>query len=317
MYFPSTRLLNILDLLRANGQMSARDLAAELEVDTRTIRRYMLMLDDLGMPVETVRGRYGGYQLRPGYKLPPIAFSDDEVLALTMGLNFAQQLGISGMVKTAELAIAKMERVMPASLTAQTKMLSQTLSMNTPPSSWPAPTEMILLLSAVTYNRQRIQIRYGSRGGQTTERRVDSYGLVFTIGLWYVTGYCHLRQALRTFRIDRIQDAQVTDESFEPPEDFNALSFAEESIARTPGFWLAEAILHATLDEAKAMVPTISVLLTEREEGILLQQYSEDLAQTAHFLLGLSCSLTIVGPEELRAELRNLSAKAERLSANP
>lgn len=314
MYFPSTRLLNILDLLRANGQMSARDLAAELEVDTRTIRRYMVMLDDLGMPVETVRGRYGGYRLRPGYKLPPIVFSDDEVLALTMGLSFARHVGISGMVRTAELAIAKMERAMPTAMVEQSKMLQETLVMNAPRSSWPAPTKLILTLSAAIYNRQRVWIRYGNRDDRKTERNVDLYGLIFTIGLWYIVGYCHLREGLRTFRIDRIQEIRVRDEHYTMPDDFDALGFVEDSIARTPGLWLAEVILDTTLEKARDMVPSASVILQAHPQGVLMQQYTDDLRQLAHVLLGLPCPIRIVGPLELRDALIAMSAKASALA---
>ncbi|MEM7125832.1 MAG: YafY family protein [Chloroflexota bacterium] len=314
MYFPSTRLLNILDLLRANGQMSAQALATELEVDARTVRRYMVMLDDLGMPVETVRGRYGGYRLRPGYKLPPIVFSDDEVLALTMGLLFARQLGLSGMVQTADLAIAKMERAMPTPLVEQTKMLHETLVMETPPSSWPAPTETILTLSSATYHCKRIWVRYGTRDGRQTERYIDSYGLAFVIGLWYVTGYCHLRQALRTFRIDRIHELMVCEEEFSRPDEFDALAYVEESIARTPGLWLVEVILEVTMAEAKQLVPSAAVVLREHTQGVMMQQYTENLTRVAHFLLGLPCSINIIGPSELRTEFHSLSTKAKDLA---
>ncbi len=315
MYYPSTRLLTILDLLRAHGQMSARDLATHLEVDARTVRRYVVMLEDLGMPVETVRGRYGGYRLRPGYKLPPIVFADDEVLGLTLGLLFARHLGLSGLVKMADLAISKMVRVMPDALREQAHMLNETLVIEAPPSSWPAPAEMIMTLSMATYQRQRIRMRYNARDDRETAREVDPYGLVFIIGMWYVAGYCHLRQALRTFRIDRIQQAELGDKTFTRPADFDAFAHVEAAIVRTPSLHLAEVLLQTSLAEAKRIIPPAQVMLDTHEDGVLMRGYVEDLGQFAHFLLGLPWAMTIHGPPALSASLRALSRRADQLAA--
>src|SRR5204863_237388 len=81
MYHPTTRVLTTLELLQSHQALSGPALAARLEVDARTVRRYIAMLQDLGIPVEAARGRYGGYRLRPGYKLPPLMFTEDEALA--------------------------------------------------------------------------------------------------------------------------------------------------------------------------------------------------------------------------------------------
>src|SRR2546423_3039752 len=95
MYFPTTRVLTILELLQSRQQLSGPELAERLEVNTRTVRRYITMLQDLGIPVEAERGRYGAYRLRPGFKLPPLMFTEDEALALTLGLLAARQLGLA------------------------------------------------------------------------------------------------------------------------------------------------------------------------------------------------------------------------------
>src|SRR6185295_1341775 len=95
MYHPTTRLLTVLELLQTHAQMSSTELAARLEVDARTIRRYILMLQDLGIPIEAELGRHGGYSLRPGFKLPPLMFSNDEALALILGLLAARNLGLA------------------------------------------------------------------------------------------------------------------------------------------------------------------------------------------------------------------------------
>ena len=94
MYHPTTRVLTILELLQGRPGLSGAEIARELEVNRRTVRRYITMLQDLGIPIEATHGPYGGYRLRPGFKLPPLMLSDDEALAVTLSLIAAQRQGM-------------------------------------------------------------------------------------------------------------------------------------------------------------------------------------------------------------------------------
>src|ERR1700748_2656520 len=90
---PLARVLMLLDILQAGGIRTLRELAERLGVDEGTVRRYVDHLLDLGVPVESVRGRYGGYRLAPGYRLPPLMLTDDEALAVLLGLLAARRSG--------------------------------------------------------------------------------------------------------------------------------------------------------------------------------------------------------------------------------
>ena len=116
MYHPTTRVLTILELLQAYPQISGAELATRLEVSQRSIRRYVMMLQDLGIPVEATRGPQGGYRLRPGFKLPPLMLTDDEALAIMLSLHAARRQWGTGAAVTVEGALAKIERVLPPSL---------------------------------------------------------------------------------------------------------------------------------------------------------------------------------------------------------
>jgi biotin operon repressor len=122
---PTTRVLAMLELLQARHQLSGAELAAGLGVDQRTIRRYALRLADLGIPVTAERGRYGGYRLLPGYRLPPLMLTDDEAAAVMIGLLAAERLGqpVAGM----STALAKIQRVLPTALAERVAALRQTL----------------------------------------------------------------------------------------------------------------------------------------------------------------------------------------------
>src|SRR5256885_11114655 len=113
MYFPTTRVLTVLELLQSHQRLSGPDIAERLEVNPRTVRRYITMLQDLGIPVEGERGRYGTYRLRPGFKLPPLLFSDDEALAVVLGLLAVRRLRLAGAGSEAGGGPAKIAPVLP------------------------------------------------------------------------------------------------------------------------------------------------------------------------------------------------------------
>lgn len=112
-YRPTARVLAVLELLQAHGRMTGAELARRLEVDVRTVRKYVETLQDLGIPVEATLGRYGGYRLRPGFRLPPLIFGEDEAVALTLSLLVARRAGLAAEVDF-EAVLAKVERVLPA-----------------------------------------------------------------------------------------------------------------------------------------------------------------------------------------------------------
>src|SRR5579863_4789757 len=126
-YRPTARVLAVLELLQSHGRMTGAELARRLEVHIRTVREYVVMLQDLGIPVEAERGRYGAYRLRPGYKLPPLIFTEDESLALTLSLLLARENGLAQTSPAVESVLAKVERVLPQATRARIQAVEQTV----------------------------------------------------------------------------------------------------------------------------------------------------------------------------------------------
>src|SRR5918994_614578 len=143
MHRPTARVLTTLELLQAR-RMTGSELARRLEVDGRTVRRYVATLQDMGIPVEGERGRYGAYRLRPGYKMPPLMFTDEEALGLSLGLLAARQLGLAGVAPAVEGALAKVERVMPEALRERVRALQETVSIAAARPQAPARSEALL-----------------------------------------------------------------------------------------------------------------------------------------------------------------------------
>src|SRR5690349_7278987 len=160
MYFPTTRVLTILELLQSRQQLSGPELAERLEVNPRTVRRYITMLQDLGVPVEAERGRYGSYRLRPGFKLPPMMFTDDEALALTLGLLVARKMGLTVAAPAVEGALAKIERVLPAVLRERVQAVQEILVLDFTPSNKVPNNEVVIMLCAAAQQGRRVWIHY-------------------------------------------------------------------------------------------------------------------------------------------------------------
>jgi predicted DNA-binding transcriptional regulator YafY len=310
MYSPTTRLLTILELLQSYKQMSGTELARRLEVDGRTIRRYIVMLQDMGIPIEAERGPYGAYQLRRGYKLPPLMFTDAEAIALTLGLLTIREFHFPVDVAAVEGALAKTERVMPERLLHQARSLQEAITFNvTPPPVLPE-ISFVTLLSSAVQQRRRVWLRYQSWRGEASEREFDPYGIVFNEGYWYTAGYCHLRQDLRTFRLDRIISLDTREQVFERPAAFDSLAFVLNSISLLPGSDQIEVVLETTLERARELIPPILGTLEQGEQGVIFRRAVSQLEWIAHMLMAFDFPVHVIQPVELKNVIREMALRA-------
>src|SRR5262245_39176200 len=214
--------------------MTGAELARRLEVDIRTVRNYVQTLTDLGIPVEAERGRYGAYHLRAGYKLPPLIFTEDEALALTLSLLVARESDLVTTAPAFEGVLAKVERVLPASTRVHIQAVEQTVAFDSG-SATTAPSGLaVMVLSSAIQSGRRVVLRYRSARVELTERAFDPYGIAFQRGFWYTIGYCHLRAGQRLFRLDRITRIQLTNKLFPRPVNYPVLEAGQQALAVVP-----------------------------------------------------------------------------------
>jgi predicted DNA-binding transcriptional regulator YafY len=308
-YHPTTRLLAVLELLQAGGQTSGSELARRLGVNGRTLRRYISRLEELGIPIAVEHGRYGGYRLVPGYKLPPLMFTDEEALALSVGLLAARGLGLAEAAPGVVSAQAKLERVMPAELRRRMHATNETVALDLPRRTAQASSGILATLTTAAQSRRRVHLSYRSALAAASEREFDPYGVAYRSGWWYVVGHCHLRKGLRSFRVDRIRSVRATDARFDRPADFDALGHLTFSVATLRRAFAAEVLLKTDLKTARRQLFEAIGVFEPVAEGVLLFAQTDDLAWFARQLARVSFPFEIRRPAELRSVMQELARR--------
>ncbi|MFJ7491004.1 helix-turn-helix transcriptional regulator [Streptomyces sp. NPDC097727] len=328
---PTGRVLTLLELLQSGGTRTVAELADRLGVDGRTVRRYVEHLIDLDVPVESIRGRYGGYRLGPGYRLPPLMLAEDEALAVLLGLAAGRRAGLPAAGSTAgETASAKIRRVLPKHVAGRLAALLDSLAFTdlSRPAAAPAPVpdaEVLLTLADAVRHRRPVSLRYTDRSGHRSERTLHAHGIVAHEGRWYVTGADPGAGAdpgtgeERTFRLDRITDARPLPGSFEAPTDhdparqllagFAAAEYRHEVVLR----------VRATVAQVRAHLPAtvagVAELGPTADEGqwLRVELRAERLDWLPPVLAALDRPFVIERPSELRALV---TAFANRLASH-
>ncbi|MFJ8009491.1 helix-turn-helix transcriptional regulator [Streptomyces fagopyri] len=262
---PIARVLTLLELLQSGGIRTAAELADRLDVDERTVRRYVDHLVDLDVPVESVRGRHGGYRLANGYRMPPLMLSDDEALAVLLGLVAARRAGLTtAMGAASETAAAKIRRVLPERLSRRLDAVSGSLTFTAPPGEAVAPesTVLLALTDAVRHHRP-IVIRYTAADGRHSERRLHPYGVVAHSGKWYLTASDLTADDDRTFRLDRITDVRTLPGSFEPPAGLDPAQRVLTGLATAPYRHEVTLRIRATVEEIHIRLPAGVAIVEE------------------------------------------------------
>ena len=318
MYYSTSRVMAVLDLLQSHGRMRGEDLAARLEVDVRTVRRYTMILRERGIPVEMKRGRHGGYSLPAGYR-QPLALTKEEALAITYGLLGAGRQAMGLNERDAARALKKVTRVLPASTRALIGSLDGAVTFATPrpaigASDAPEPLDAV---AQAIQTRRRLHLHYRAQTGERTERKIDPYQIVYRQGRWYVVGHCHLRDDLRVFRLDCIKHMRTLDETF-VPQPVDSVAAVEQAIARVPWRWEFAVLADAPLETLRSRMPaTVATLHPQAEGTVLLRGFADDLDILACTLAGLRCPLVLLRPDELRESVRSLAARLSSIADQP
>lgn len=262
----TARALRLLELLQSAHQRTVGELAEHLGVDERTVRRDVGRLTESGIPIETLRGRYGGYQLAPGQRVLPLMFSKEEAVAVFLGL--ARSRAATGETDlSAQTAMAKVMRALPAADARQVDVL---LGLMTPVSRRgmdPDPALMLTLAEAV-HLRRVVDLRYRNGTGAPSRRTIHPYGLAAHSDNWYLVAADPDTKQERTFRVDRIRTARSMPQTFAPPADLDVEQRLLDLFATADYRWRVVMRIRETEERLRARLPRSVARIERMDEAV-------------------------------------------------
>jgi predicted DNA-binding transcriptional regulator YafY len=298
------RLLAIVLELQGKGRQRAEDLAATFETSKRTIYRDVLALCEAGVPIVSVPGQ--GYSLMKGYFLPPLSFTTEEATMLLLGSDFMARNFDAQYRMAAESASRKIESVLPETLREDVHYLQSNIrfigTLTTPDEN---ESEKLQLLRRALLDRNTVRFCYHTRHGEDIQstpqtREADPYRLAYLLNTWHLTAYCHMRQDIRNFRLDRIENLEVLPHTFTRPSNL-PLQQNQESRSR-------DIVVQALFDKdvARWVHEGRNYFVTDEQEtpaGLLVTLKIRHERDVLQWFLSWGSHVKILEPDSLRQQL--------------
>jgi predicted DNA-binding transcriptional regulator YafY len=297
------RMLAIVLELQGKGRQRAEDLAETFETSKRTIYRDIQALCEAGVPLISTPGH--GYTLMQGYFLPPLSFTTEEATMLLLGSDYMAQNFDAQYREAAQSASRKIEGVLPERLRGDVRYLQQSIRFIVPETPGDvAEHERLQKLRRAILERITVCFRYHTRYTQDDQspqntREADPYGLVYFANAWHLVAYCHLRQGLRNFRLERMENLTLLNKTFQRPADFQmqkpdqasrnivVRALFDQEVAR----WVREARPYSTISTE------------DTPDGLLLTFTLRQESEIRHWLLSWGGHVRVLEPESLRKQM--------------
>jgi predicted DNA-binding transcriptional regulator YafY len=304
---PAARALLVLELIQSTPGIGAERLADRLGLSDRAVRRHVAILREAGIPVESTRGRYGGYRIGRGLRLPPLMFTPAEALGLVMAVLEGHPATDDDPVGQ---ALGKIVRALPEPLARPADAVRRV-----PARGWHVvvpDVDVTLQLVQACDAERRVRLRYGVDGDRTWDVELDPWAVVVRHRRWYLLGWSHDKEARRVYRVDRVRSVAVLSERFERPADLDALATVEDQLAMG---WKhqVEVIIDGGVEECRHWLPRSFGRLEEVDATTTrLVATTDEPEWYAAQLANLPMPFRLVGSPEVRAAMIEL---AERLHA--
>lgn len=304
------RVLRVLALLQSRPSWTAVELAEELGVTDRSVRRDVDRLRALGYPVRATPGVGGGYQLGAGTRLPPLLLHDDEAIATAVSLRLASGSTIAGAAEAALRALAKLDQVMPPRLREEVRAIYGATE-TVVGAGTEIDADTLLALARACRDATRVRFRYTTRQEVDDERTVEPVRMVATGQRWYLMAWDVDRDDWRTFRLDRMRDVTPTTWRFRPRQHPDPVAYVQRSVTESPYRYIARIRLRADADQVRDMVPPQVGRVEDDEDGwCVLVVGADDPDWVVMHVARMGFEAVVLEPPELRAA-------ADRLATRP
>ncbi|MFG1776784.1 helix-turn-helix transcriptional regulator [Micromonospora sp. NPDC049051] len=303
------RVLRVLALLQRRPSWTAAELAAELGVTDRSVRRDVERLRAIGYPVHATAGVGGGYQLGAGSRLPPLLLDDEEAIATAVSLRLASGGTVAGAAEAALRALTKLDQVMPARLRAEVRAVHGATETLVGPTAQ-IDGELLVTLARACRDAVRVRFRYPDRAGGERGRTVEPVRMVTTGRRWYLMAWDVDRDDWRTFRLDRMREVAATTWRFRAREHPDPRAYVQRSVAEAPYRHVARVRVHARPERVRELVPPqVGRVEDDRDGWCVLVVGGEDLDWLALHVARLGFEAQVLEPPELRESLVRLARR--------
>ncbi|TDC55178.1 YafY family transcriptional regulator [Actinomadura sp. KC345] len=311
------RVLRLLMLLQRKPSWTAAELAVELGVTDRSVRRDVERLRAVGYPVHATAGVGGGYQLGAGTRLPPLLLDDEEAIATAVSLRMASGGTVAGAGEAALRALTKLDQVMPPRLRAEVRAVHGATATLAGPAA-EIDAELLVTLARACRDATRVRFRYTGRGGEERERTVEPVRMVATGRRWYLMAWDVDRDDWRTFRLDRMAGAEATTWHFRAREHPDPVAYVQRSVTAAPYRHLARVRLHARPEQVRELVPPQVGRVEDDGDGwCVLIAGGDDLDWLAVHVARLGFEAEVLEPSELRQATASLAHRLATMANRP
>lgn len=308
----TARLLRLLALLQARSVWSSQELADELGITTRSVRRDVDRLRDLGYPVRASRGVGGGYQLGAGRALPPLLLDEREAVAVALALRLAANGTVAGIGEAAVRTMVKLDQVLPSAARAQVAAVHQATTMLGQPQETVDPEALMTLSRAI---RDHVQVRcgYQAKGGAQTQRRIEPYDLVVNGNRWYLVAFDLDRDDWRSFRLDRMSEVAASTFAFTPRDQPDPAAYIRESTTQR---WAQRArlLVREPVDDVRDRVGNWGEVVDRPDRMCEIHVSADDFDAMAAWLMHGDLTFEVIEPQALKDAFCRLGQRAAALA---
>jgi len=311
------RVLQLLGLLQSRRVWTGEELAERLDVTTRSVRRDIERLRELGYPVHASKGQGGGYQLGAGAALPPLLLDPDEAVAIAVCLRLAAGGSVAGVGESALRALSKLDQVMPARLRSQVSAVHDaTVTLTSNSSDAPVEPDVLMTLARACRDHEHVSADYTDIRGNHTQRRLEPYQLVTTGRRWYLMTYDRDREDWRSLRLDRMSAVVARGSTFTPREAPDAADYVRRAISSSPYRYSARVRYQAPQAVvAQKFPPSSATVEADGPDACIVTAGADDPERMVLYFATVGYDFEVLEPPEVAAAVGVVAARLHAAAA--